>query len=293
MGFVAGTYRFLRCQQCQSALLDPKPDAQEIASFYPPHYLFTLTLCSRYSWKYLLGFLEELFFFRPLTHFQVRKVLRKIDCSADSRRMLDLGCGSGRHLKEFKKQGWEALGMDIQNYGVTSIIKGDISQIGKSYSANTFELVTAFHVLEHLSDVRELLISSFEILKPGGWMAAAIPLSDGWMAEKLKEKWSGVTEAPRHLSIPSRHGIEWIFKQSGFKNTSFQSDTILFSAATYAISYVERAANFYIYGNRKIHPILLRILGGVLLLAFLPIAWVESYWLKRPSIAIVCGQKPH
>lgn len=97
-------------------------------------------------------------------------------------RILDLGCGAGRHLKYLVEKGHSAFGMDISTNGLTSAFQlsrqsgfipflTQADMISLPYADHTFDAVISIHVIFH--NPRALIIRSISeinrVIKPGGY----------------------------------------------------------------------------------------------------------------------------
>ncbi|HBN23050.1 MAG TPA: hypothetical protein DD412_07420 [Holosporales bacterium] len=88
-------------------------------------------------------------------------------------RILDFGCGSGRHTYEFLNQGYQnCFGYDIKNY-LTVRHEKELSHFSFSegdlpFKDNMFDLIFSTQVLEHVADYPKILKEMSRILKPGG-----------------------------------------------------------------------------------------------------------------------------
>ena len=301
LGFAAGERQFWRCENCGSAVLSPFPKQEELSSYYPPVYSFNPEIGGQGRFKNLLASLEYRFFFRPQYVAQVRGVMRSIDFSATGRRLLDVGCGRGLRLLVFRDQGFDVEGSDFQpdvvEYVRTKVgLKAtctDVKGLLDNYSAKSFDLVTAFYVLEHVTDVAEVLQTSFQLLKPGGWFVGAVPFIDGLQARLFGRRWINVTEAPRHLSLPSHQGIEQLCRQVGFDKILFRPDSVLNCAGMIGSSLLPGAALTDVYGGGKLKAMLLRFVGAGVTLLSVPLCWLENYAGGRPSLGMVIAHKPN
>ncbi len=86
---------------------------------------------------------------------QYEKYISYIEKDVES--VLDVGCGRGEWLSLLKKKGFDTYGCDLDyicvnkssNFG--SVKRADIVNLSDSYESNQFDLVTAFHILEHVT----------------------------------------------------------------------------------------------------------------------------------------------
>jgi hypothetical protein len=154
-------------------------------------------------------------------------------------------------------------------------------------------LVTAFYLLEHVPDVEQVLAGCLRVLKPGGWLAAVVPICDGLQARLFGPRWLHVTEAPRHLSLPSRRGLIFAAERVGFESAQLSSDSALNCAGIVAGSLLPGSDLTSAYGRRRwVVPMLRRLAGGVCAVAALPACLAENYLLGRTSHGILLARKP-
>jgi 2-polyprenyl-3-methyl-5-hydroxy-6-metoxy-1,4-benzoquinol methylase len=105
-------------------------------------------------------------------------------CSSFSVRhdLLDVGCGTGEFCQEASKLGWNAVGIELTDDAATvarirtglPIISGDITKEALFPSAS-FDLITLWGVLEHVSDPETLLWASKRLLRRGGLILLETP----------------------------------------------------------------------------------------------------------------------
>lgn len=301
LGFVPGERAFSRCRKCGSAVLDPQPAASELAAFYPPVYSFTLELGKGSRFKRFLSSMEYYLYFRPQYTAQVRRVMRACGLTrGDGKTLLDIGCGRGLRLLEFRRLGFDVRGFDLQEDVVRYLrdeLKipaecGGVDDMAKVYSPNTFDLITAFFLIEHIPDVRGTLAEMFAVLKPGGWLAAAVPFIDCVQAKVFGKRWINVTEAPRHLSLPTQKGMIEACRSVGFADVKIRPDSTLNCAGQIGSSLIPGATLTHTYGSSRIKPLLARGVGAAVMLASVPWCAFENHVLGRVSLGIVFAKKP-
>ncbi|MBN2438789.1 MAG: methyltransferase domain-containing protein [Deltaproteobacteria bacterium] len=106
-------------------------------------------------------------------------------------RILDAGCGSGRHLCEpFKTPGVDVAGVDLNRDDLCKT-KGYLSLMGKKqkgrwlvaqadltklpFTGGSFDVVICSEVLEHIEDNRTAVAELVRVLKPGGDLVVTVP----------------------------------------------------------------------------------------------------------------------
>lgn len=124
-------------------------------------------------------------------------------------KILDIGAGTGDFLVMAKSNGWEIVGLEpspkaraiAQNKGVTFLEK--LSQM-PDHSA---DVITMWHVLEHVPDVENQIAELKRILKPGGTIIIAVPNFKSYDAWYYGKYWAAY-DVPRHL---------WHFSKTSIK----------------------------------------------------------------------------
>ena len=73
----------------------------------------------------------------------------------------------------------------------------------------TYEVVTLFHVLEHIHSLRKTLKQIIKCLKPSGYIVIAVPNPHSEDAKQYGTTWAGY-DVPRHLYHFSKKSMEFI-----------------------------------------------------------------------------------
>jgi len=235
LGIAPGTYSFWRCRECGSGILHPAPEPEVLAALYPEVYSFHPGVAKGATLKERIAGLEEKFFFQPQYQSQHRTMSRVMGPPVPGARLLDVGCGVGERLESFGRLGYEVHGLDFLPAAVEHLRArlgidatcGDIDELDQLFPESSFDVVTAFQVVEHVHDARALLARCFRVLRPRGWFVATIPMGDSLQASWLGARWCGVREAPRHLNLPSHEGLRRACRQLGFDRVEIRSDSLL------------------------------------------------------------------
>ena len=125
--------------------------------------------------------------------------------------VLEVGCGSGLFLRHLRTAGYAVEAVETS--------KGDVAYARESSGLTVFEgmpeelpleharydTVVMVNVLEHIPDPAATLARIHTLLKPG-YEVVGLPVMDSGQARWLGVRWSAITEAPRHVAIPSAAG---------------------------------------------------------------------------------------
>ena len=93
-------------------------------------------------------------------------------------RLLDVGCGEATFLRLAQQAGWQVTGTELSEAAVRQapeldLHRGEVWEV--RLPADTFDVVTSWHVIEHASDPKRLVTELFRVLRPGGWLVLATP----------------------------------------------------------------------------------------------------------------------
>lgn len=127
--------------------------------------------------------------------------------------LLDIGCGCGIFMKDLAPYG-EVVGIDLsaealrfcQQRGLAHLIRGDAEML--PFSQNTFDLLTANDLLEHVEDDRRSLHEFFALLKPGGRLFVFVPA--------YQFLWSLQDEISHHKRRYTKRQLTQLIASAGF-----------------------------------------------------------------------------
>jgi SAM-dependent methyltransferase len=139
--------------------------------------------------------------------------------------LLDLGCSSGSFLASLKGEPWSLFGIEIspdcakraEAKSGAQVFAGDI--LAAPFGPETFDVVTCFHVFEHLYPPRQVLEKVWEWLKPGGIFYTLVPNIDSAGVRIFRSYWYGL-ELPRHLHHFSPTSLRHLANSAGFQEVS-------------------------------------------------------------------------
>ncbi len=115
------------------------------------------------NWKYYPIYVEKM-----------RVVRELLDITPKNKKIIDLGCGEGVLVEEYRKKGYDIIGVDY-NFSSNYVVKGDITSL--KFRDGSFDIALSLDVLEHLSfGQQEKAIAEIRrILKKSGKAIISIP----------------------------------------------------------------------------------------------------------------------
>ena len=297
-GIAQEPHHFLRCEDCGSATLDPLPAPETIASLYPSDYTFRPTADAGPHWRRLLGELERWLFYGR-SYRQRLAVLQQLTGLRHGR-VLEVGCGNGLFLRGLRDEGYEVQGLEMSTGDVAyarerfglPVIHGTLDSV--SLPTEHYDAVVLIYVLEHVLDPRGVVAHIYRLLKPGGWLVLGLPVIDSLQARWLGARWTAVTEAPRHITLPSFEGARRLLSAAVFAEVRTAPCPLLENAGHIALSLVPSAATSCSQSARSLAPILRRIGGGLAIAPAFLVAWAERRGpkhLARAGTTFFCGRR--
>jgi 2-polyprenyl-3-methyl-5-hydroxy-6-metoxy-1,4-benzoquinol methylase len=134
-----------------------------------------------------------------------------------SGKLLDIGSGTGDFLATAKQKNWTVYGVEpSEEARVLSEKKGiKVSEDLTKISEKEFDVITLWHVLEHVPNLENYISEISNRLKPSGTLIVAVPNFKSKDAKHYKEFWAAY-DVPRHVWHFSKTGIERLFSKHDF-----------------------------------------------------------------------------
>lgn len=125
-------------------------------------------------------------------------------------KLLDFGAGTGDFLQVAKNNGWKVTGIEPNQHARKLAVKKGLNLFSSldELENENFDVITLWHVLEHVPNLDQILMQLQELLNPGGLIVIALPNYKSWDAKKYGKYWAAY-DVPRHL---------WHFDREAMKN---------------------------------------------------------------------------
>lgn len=222
-------FQIHECKQCGLLFTEPHPPKEKIGEYYKSEEYYSHQENTK-------GFIPKLY--ESVKSINLKKKCRMAPEGMICGKVLDIGCGVGDFLHQMEKEGWSGTGAepseDAKNIA-RKRIKGQIVSPDElpDLPDQSYDLITMWHVLEHVDDLKWEIGQLERLLKQGGRLVLALPNFKSFDAEHYKQYWAAY-DVPRHLYHFCKQSITNIFKYSQLKQIG--TDKIIWDA--YYISYL-------------------------------------------------------
>ena len=141
--------------------------------------------------------------------------------------ILDVGAGTGFFLNEMKRHGWKVSGTEqsagarefaFREFGLEVHLSDDLFH----FDTKSFDVITLWHVLEHIHRLNENMEAFTRLLKPEGKLIIAVPNHCSYDALYYKEFWAA-WDVPRHLWHFGPEQMKKLAEKHGFRLASLHT----------------------------------------------------------------------
>ena len=193
----------------------PQPSVKELPYFYKSEAYISHTDSKK-------SFSDKLY--QLVKTFTLKNKLKLVNSfNTKEKSILDVGCGTGEFLLTCKKNGWNISGVEpsknAKRIANAKLFKSDTSKIVENIEAlsnQQFDVITLWHVLEHVPNATEYISKLKMLLKPSGVLIVAAPNFKSFDALYYKKYWAAF-DVPRHLWHFSKEAIHQLFSIYNFK----------------------------------------------------------------------------
>lgn len=209
-------WRMVRCDACTHVWLNPRPTIAELPTIYPKNY---------YAYNYANEISPVAVRAKEwLDQGKMRRIVASLGRQPAS--YMDIGCGDGRFLRLMEKLGVPRS----RNYGLELDERVVLPLQQQGYQAfcervedckrvpdGSLDLITMFHVIEHVDDPASVVRQAARWLAPGGVLAVETPNLDSIDARWFQDTYWGGYHIPRHWNLFHSGTLSKLFSDQGLR----------------------------------------------------------------------------
>ncbi|WP_293875416.1 class I SAM-dependent methyltransferase [Flavobacterium sp.] len=187
----------------------PKPDLDKLSRYYESDDYISHTDGKRSLFEKIYHLIKS---------SALKSKVKLINAQASVGSLLDIGAGTGDFLVVAKKDGWQTTGIEpSEKARATAIRKGVYFAENLSDLENhSFDIITMWHVLEHVPNLNDYLLELKRLLKPNGVIFIAVPNFKSFDATYYGKFWAAY-DVPRHIWHFSKTAIQKLFTEKEMK----------------------------------------------------------------------------
>lgn len=185
----------------------PQPKNEKLSDYYQTEDYISHTDSKR-------NLFEKIY--HMVRNISLKRKLKLINSfSSEEKTLLDIGCGTGDFLQMCKANNWKVSGIEPNDKArEIANAKTDNSVFYTeqllTFDKHSFDVITLWHVLEHLPNLEEQISIIKSLLKPNGKLIIAVPNYKSHDAKHYKSFWAAF-DVPRHLWHFSQTSISKLF----------------------------------------------------------------------------------
>jgi 2-polyprenyl-3-methyl-5-hydroxy-6-metoxy-1,4-benzoquinol methylase len=206
------TFDIVSCVTCHLLFTNPRPEAEQAGYFYKSENYISHSNTQK-------GFVNKLYHaVRNITLKQKTNLIQAYQ--QGTKNLLDIGCGNGHFLHACQQRGWNTFGMELDPETAAraaALTKQSISPNLQMIPEEAhFELISLWHVLEHVYEIDAYFEFFKTRLTPDGKLLLALPNSNSFDASYFNAFWAAY-DVPRHIYHFTPETIQFVAKKHGFK----------------------------------------------------------------------------
>lgn len=188
-------FPIVSCKACGFKFTNPRPADNQIGAYYKSENYISHTNTKK-------GIVNKLY--HLVRNITLKNKFKLTSEYVSRGTIMDYGCGTGMFLNYCKEQGWEAYGMEPDDEARKLAIEHGLSLFSDKQTIEThlpdkqFDVITLWHVLEHVTDLQETLAFFKKHLSSSGVLIIAVPNHVSYDAAYYKEYWAAY-DVPRHI----------------------------------------------------------------------------------------------
>ena len=188
----------------------PQPDSENLGKYYDSPNYISHTDGNK-------SLFEKLY--QAVKNIALKNKLNLINSLSENKgKILDIGAGTGDFLAFVKQNGWQTIGVEPSQKAKEIALKKEVEFANETSELEnqSFDIITMWHVLEHVPDLEKQIHELKRLLKPNGTLIVAVPNFKSFDANHYKEFWAAY-DVPIHFWHFSKTAIKLLFEKQNMK----------------------------------------------------------------------------
>ncbi len=225
--YLHGKYELTRCKNCGVNFNTYFPKNEEITEHYENKYKISIDDIYNDERRRYFRYPENIGLINDIVQF----------AKAPSS-ILDIGCDKGYFIDEARRYGFNVFGTELSKTAnlYTKKIKLDVREKISDFEQK-FDIVTLWHVLEHIPEPVDFLNEIKLKMNRPGYLFIRVPAFDSYWSQLLKDKWDWF-QPENHLFHYSMKSLSWLLTEIGFdiEKISYNKPNNIMTKKSYKLS---------------------------------------------------------
>jgi len=203
------TFNIAECLACGLKYSNPKIKEENIGAYYKSENYISHSNTNK-------GIVNKIY--HIIRKYQIKKKEKIISGLCKEKTLIDIGCGTGDYLNYCKEKKWMVCGLEpdenAKAFGENNYQLNIYSDL-KSISNKKVNIITLWHSLEHIYNLKNDLKLMYDLLNTNGHLVVAVPNCNSFDAKYYKNYWAAY-DVPIHLYHFNKNNIQDLAKMFGF-----------------------------------------------------------------------------
>ncbi|UKJ07857.1 class I SAM-dependent methyltransferase [Solitalea lacus] len=199
-------------EQTGLLITTPRPKAEDLGKYYESDDYISHTDGNKSLFEKIYNWIRN---------YSLKKKLALVESKHPKGALLDIGCGTGAFLSVCKQAGWKVKGVE-PGAKASALAKEKVQEsiypslFDAELNGQKFDVITMWHVLEHMPDLNATIERLKELLTPTGVLIIAVPNYNSYDALHYGKYWAAY-DVPRHLYHFSQQSVKQLFGNHEFE----------------------------------------------------------------------------
>ncbi|MBA4317733.1 MAG: methyltransferase [Flavobacterium sp.] len=191
-------------------ITSPQPSLENLGKYYESEDYISHTDNKRSLFEKLYHFIKSI---------ALKNKLNLINSLQPNKgKILDIGAGTGDFLSVAKNDGWQTIGVEPSDRAKAIAKSKGVSFVEETSELenHSFDVISMWHVLEHVPDLDKQIKELKQLLKPTGTLIIAVPNFKSFDAKHYGKFWAAY-DVPIHFWHFSKTAIKLLFEKEEMK----------------------------------------------------------------------------
>ena len=221
--FILNGFNHVTCKNCDSVYVSPRLNDECLHKLYSDEYyseMFTKSMIPFFDKrKVLIG--ENKF----------NQILDFFSADESKKKVLDIGCGVGEVIDVFNDNGWQCEAIELNPVASEWLrgkgIKVFNDTLDNYQTSEKFDLIMAWNVVEHVTNPKEFIRKSFDLLRPGGLFVTEVPHGNSMLIDYCRKTGMDplrILQGEQHIMLYSINAYKELHQLPGFEEVHIQTN---------------------------------------------------------------------